>query len=76
MAISYLRVNLNLKKKPSISETLDWARALAGLDADRLSPELIRQTRALFLKTKADLDHFEELGAERLNQKIKKQDVE
>ncbi|SJZ76157.1 AAA family ATPase [Selenihalanaerobacter shriftii] len=70
MAISYLRVNLDLKKKPSISETLDWARALVGLDADRLSPEIIQQTRTLFLKTKADLDTFEGLGAEKLQEKL------
>ncbi|SDC54257.1 MoxR-like ATPase [Candidatus Frackibacter sp. WG11] len=73
-AISYLRTNLELKKLPSISETLDWARALAGLDADRLSPELIHRTRTLFLKTKDDLDNFEELGAKKLSQEALKSD--
>lgn len=69
-AISYIRVNLDLKKKPSISETLDWARALVGLDKDRLSPELIQRTKTLFLKNKNDLDSFDELGTKRLTREI------
>ncbi|MCK8824937.1 AAA family ATPase [Fuchsiella alkaliacetigena] len=70
-AISYLRHNLDFKKKPSISETLDWAQALMSLDADRLSPELIRKTQSLIFKTKNDLDVFKELGAGQLSKEIK-----
>ncbi|MCK8818006.1 MoxR family ATPase [Natroniella sulfidigena] len=70
-AVSYLRANLEFKKQPSISETLDWARALVSLDADRLSPELIQRTQALLFKTKHDLDVFKELGAKELTQKMR-----
>src|SRR5215467_3869012 len=35
---------LDLKKVPSISETLDWARTLLLLHADHLEPELVRNT--------------------------------
>ncbi len=45
---------LDLKKAPSIAETLDWARALALLGADRLDPELIDATLSLVLKSEAD----------------------
>jgi MoxR-like ATPase len=53
-AVSKLRT-LDLKKAPSISETLDWARALAILNADRLSPELLDQTLSLVLKYEVDV---------------------
>jgi MoxR-like ATPase len=53
-AVSKLRT-LDLKKAPSISETLDWARALAILNADRLAPELLDQTLCLVLKYEVDV---------------------
>jgi MoxR-like ATPase len=54
-AVSKLRA-LELKKAPSISETLDWAQALALLNADSLSPELLTQTLNLVLKHETDVD--------------------
>jgi MoxR-like ATPase len=54
-AVSKLRA-LELKKAPSISETLDWAQALALLNADSLSPELLSQTLNLVLKHETDVD--------------------
>ncbi len=53
-AVSKLRA-LDLKKPPSISETLDWARALAILNADRLDPVLLDETLNLALKYEADI---------------------
>jgi MoxR-like ATPase len=47
--------SLDLKKAPSISETLDWARSLAVLNADTLTPELVGQTLNLVLKYEGDL---------------------
>ena len=41
---------LDLKKAPSISETLDWARTLMLLGADRVDAELTRDTLSLLLK--------------------------
>ncbi len=46
---------LDLKKAPSIAETLDWARALAILNADELSPELLSETLNVLLKHEADI---------------------
>jgi MoxR-like ATPase len=46
---------LDLRKRPSIAEALDWAAALALLHADRLSPELVRDTIGALLKDPADI---------------------
>ncbi len=42
--------DLDLKKTPSISETLDWARALLALNASELDEELANQTINVILK--------------------------
>jgi hypothetical protein len=54
-AIARIR-KLELKKPPSISETLDWAQSLALLNADTLSPELVAQTLNLVLKHEGDVE--------------------
>ncbi len=46
---------LDLKKTPSISETLDWARALIALNADRLDNELVEATMSVILKHQGDI---------------------
>jgi MoxR-like ATPase len=45
---------LELKKKPSISETLDWARALIALQLDTLSPEVVQATLGVICKHRED----------------------
>jgi MoxR-like ATPase len=57
-AVKNLRESPDIKKKPSIAETLDWTRALVALNADRLDPRVVSQTMNLLLKSKADLDAF------------------
>ena len=46
---------LDLKKTPSISETLDWARALLALNATELDAELVNQTFNVILKYEGDV---------------------
>ncbi len=46
---------LDLKKTPSISETLDWARALLALNAQELDEELVSQTFNVILKYEGDV---------------------
>jgi MoxR-like ATPase len=46
---------LDLKKSPSISETLDWAKTLALLNADRLDEALIADTLSAVLKYEGDI---------------------
>jgi MoxR-like ATPase len=48
--------NLDLKKKPCVSETLDWAQSLIALQIEDLSPEVIRDTLNVILKYQADVD--------------------
>ncbi|MBM4268353.1 MAG: MoxR family ATPase [Deltaproteobacteria bacterium] len=46
---------LDLKKAPSISETLDWARALALLNVENLGDEAVRDTLTAIFKYEADI---------------------
>ncbi|MEN4042855.1 MAG: MoxR family ATPase, partial [Anaerolineaceae bacterium] len=46
---------LNLRKSPSISETLDWAKALVALNADRLDHHTLETTLNVLLKHEQDL---------------------
>jgi len=53
-AVQKLR-ELDLKKAPSIAETLDWARALVLLGASDLDPDLVSETLSLLLKHEGDV---------------------
>jgi MoxR-like ATPase len=46
---------LDLRKTPSIAETLDWARALRALGIKELDATAVRQTLSLVLKHEEDL---------------------
>jgi MoxR-like ATPase len=46
---------MDLRKSPSVAETLDWARALATLGIAELDATAVRQTLALVLKHEEDL---------------------
>jgi len=54
-AVEKLR-GLELKKSPSITETLDWARALALLNAEVLSADLLAATLNVVLKHESDVE--------------------
>jgi MoxR-like ATPase len=46
---------LDLKKVPAISETIDWARSLLLLHADKLEEDLVRSTLNVLLKYEDDI---------------------
>jgi MoxR-like ATPase len=46
---------LDLKKSPSISETLDWVRALTLLNAATLDSQIVADTLSIVLKYEADI---------------------
>jgi MoxR-like ATPase len=46
---------LELKKAPSISETIDWARTLLFLGTSEISPEIIGDTLHVLLKYQSDI---------------------
>jgi MoxR-like ATPase len=52
--------DLNLKKKPCISETLDWAQSLLALQVEDLSPEIVAETLNVICKHRADADQVAE----------------
>lgn len=46
---------MDLRKSPSISETLDWAKALVALNAKNLDPHILETTLSVLLKHESDL---------------------
>ena len=51
---------LDIKKVPSVSETIDWAKTLVILHAENLDRELVRDTLNTFLKAREDIRVAEE----------------
>jgi MoxR-like ATPase len=47
---------LELKKRPSVSETIDWARTLSLLGVEEISTELIIDTLHVLLKHQPDIE--------------------
>jgi MoxR-like ATPase len=47
--------SLDLKKNPSVSETIDWAKALVMLNADTLDKTTLETTLTVLLKHEADV---------------------
>ena len=47
---------LDLKKLPSVSETIDWARVLVLLEAPELDSETVKETLNVLLKYEADIE--------------------
>jgi MoxR-like ATPase len=57
---------LDLKKPPSIAESIDWARALLLLGADDLDQSVFQRTMSIIVKHRTDMD----LVAERVGLKL------
>ena len=69
---------LELRKAPSISESLDWARSLVILNADALDPELVESTLTMLVKHEKDIERVKgaldkvlaDAGARPMDQRI------
>ena len=57
---------LDLKKPPSIAESIDWARALILLGADDIDQSVFERTLSIIVKHRTDLD----VVAERVGVKL------
>jgi hypothetical protein len=57
---------LDLKKPPSIAESIDWARALLLLGAQDVDSAVLEKTMSIIVKHRTDLD----LVAERVGVKL------
>jgi MoxR-like ATPase len=55
---------LDLKKLPSVSETIDWARVLLLLHTSTLSTEVVRDTLNVLLKYEVDMETVTPLVSE------------
>ena len=60
---------MDLRKSPSISETVDWARALVLLHADSLSADMVRDTLNVILKFEQDIGAVEPQVVELLHKR-------
>jgi MoxR-like ATPase len=58
--------SLDLKKPPSIAESIDWARALLLLGAEDVDSAMLERTMSIIVKHRTDLD----LVAERVGVKL------
>lgn len=47
---------LDLKKVPSVSETIDWGKSMVLLNIKTLDPEIVRETLNILLKFQSDID--------------------
>ena len=70
---------LDLKKTPSISETLDWVKALTLLNVKALDDELVNETLSTLVKYEADIRKAQQelqsyLAERRTVQSVKLQD--
>ena len=57
---------LDLKKPPSIAESIDWARTLLLVGADDIDRETFEQSMSILVKHRSDID----LVAERVSVKL------
>lgn len=64
-AMAKLR-NLDLFKPPGVAETIDWAKALAILGEQQLSPQVVDATLGVVVKYEEDLDTVRTVGVERI----------
>ena len=47
---------LDLKKSPSIAETIDWAQSLIALQINELTPEIVSETLNIICKYQVDME--------------------
>ena len=67
---------LDLKKTPSISETLDWARALLALNAEELEDQVVGDTLNVILKYEGDVQKAQSELSKLIHKKTAEQAAE
>ena len=50
---------MDLKKPPAVSETIDWARTLVLLNVQTLDSAFVKDTLNVLLKFKSDIENVE-----------------
>jgi hypothetical protein len=62
---------LDLKKPPSIAESIDWARSLLLLGASDLDAQVFRDTMSVIVKHRTDLDVVAERVGVKLSEPVR-----
>ena len=65
--------DIDLFKAPGVAETIDWAHALAQLDALALSPDVVNDTLGSLLKYQDDIARIRGSEAARIIEQIKRE---
>ena len=67
--VAFLRKarELNLRKPPSVSETLDWAQVLSIMKATQLTPDVVANTVGAIAKHQTDLQKVTDLAEQELS---------
>ncbi|NLA11294.1 MAG: MoxR family ATPase [Firmicutes bacterium] len=74
--IAHIRSQEELRKKPSIAETLDWTRALVALDKKRVDGAVVSDTLNLLLKNRQDqLLFHRKIGKKGIDQLLQQPDT-
>ncbi|MGR8949068.1 MAG: AAA family ATPase [Gammaproteobacteria bacterium] len=60
--------NIDFYKRPGIAETLDWSRALFGLEIETIDEQTLLDTAGVVLKYRDDIERLKGLGIEALTQ--------
>ena len=58
--------DIDFYKRPGIAETLDWSRALFGLELDTIDDQTLQDTAGVVLKYRDDIERLKGLGMETL----------
>lgn len=58
--------NIDFYKRPGIAETLDWSRALLGLEVETIDDQVLQDTSGVILKYRDDIERLKSIGVEQL----------
>ena len=67
-----IRYQENLMRIPGISETLDWAMALAELEVEVITPDIVKRSLSTIVKEPEDLELLRGETVERILENINK----
>ena len=58
---------IDFYKRPGIAETLDWSRALLGLEVETIDKQTLQDTSGVILKYRDDIERLKSLDVDELN---------
>lgn len=58
--------SIDFHKRPGVAESLDWSRALLGLDITELTADALHDTAGVVLKYRDDIKRLRTIGADRI----------